>query len=311
MTNFLISLRKFSVEGKPTYDVGPTTYIEIADGAADYNTSSVIPDKNKWLSDLSGKSVLVFVHGFDNDSAKVIIRHKLIKRYLPPGYALVSFDWPAQNPGITPRQVYERDKNNAKTTAPRLMSDCLQVLVPKFTSGNVHLFGHSMGAYLTEQAFQAAQAIKINHVLLAAADVDQLNYQAGSPPLTNFLGKCTDLTAYWSADDQALQESQSWQGYVPLGLGGYKGSAIPGACYGVECTPYFEQYAKGHPPPPPPVILPPEFSHVWYMFYQPPLPALNDFYTDANEVIQGSSTTPTRAKTTDPRGFKLQRPVKG
>jgi hypothetical protein len=180
------------------------------------------------------------------------------------------------------------------------MSDCLQNLLGKFPSANIHLIAHSMGAYLTENAFQPSKAIKINHVMMAAADVDQLNYQAGSTPLTNFLGKCTDLTAYWSADDEALKESQKWQSYLPLGLGGYNDSAIPGSCWGVQCTSYYEKHVKPFHPLP-------EFSHVWYLLFEP-LAAANDFYTDTSEVMRGVSTAPTRAKTTDPRGFVLQRP---
>lgn len=310
MTNFLISLRNFDSQGNPGTDVGSTSYIEIADTAKNYNLSSVIPDSKKWLSDISGTSVLVFVHGFGNPAEKVVARHNSVKRHVPPGVALVSFDWPSGNSGITAKEAYEKDKNNATKSASSLMSDCLQVLLlNRFTSGNVHLFAHSMGAYVTEQAFQAPKPIKINHVLMAAADVDQKNYQAGSTSLTNFLGKCTDLTAYWSSDDQALPESQKWQGYVPLGLQGYPpGSSIPGSCYGLDCTSYFEKYAKGHPPPPPPIILPPEFSHVWYILFEPTPPPVNDFYSDMIRTAQGLPTSATRAKTSDPRGFLLQRP---
>ncbi len=269
MTNFLISLRKFDPQGNPGTDVGPAAYIEIADDAQSYTTSSVIPDRNKWLNDIPGPNVLVFVHGFGNKADKAVARHNSIKRHLPSGFSLVSFDWASGNPGL-PKVAYEKDKANAKLSAPNLMSDCLQVLLPKFKYGqNIHLFGHSMGAYVTELAFQPPKALSINRVLMAAADVDQSNYQAGSTPLANFLGKCASLTAYWSVDDQALQELQKMQGYVPLGLNGYPGSAIPGKCFGIECTPYFEQYVQRHPPPPPPVILPSEFSHVWYH----PLPA--------------------------------------
>ena len=35
-----------------------------------------------------------------------------------------------------------------------------------------------MGAYVTEKAFQVPKATKVNHVVMAAADVDQLNYKS-------------------------------------------------------------------------------------------------------------------------------------
>ena len=38
----------------------------------------------------------------------------------------------------------------------KLMTDCLNVLVAGklFDAGNIHLFAHSMGGYVTETAFQ-------------------------------------------------------------------------------------------------------------------------------------------------------------
>ena len=304
--NYLISLRNDAGGGAPGTSVGPTAYIEIPETATTYKLTSKI-DPKVWLGDLSGTSVLVFVHGYGNDASKVVARHKAIKPHVPSGFSLVTFDWPSGNPGV---MQYRDDKLNAKQTAPNLMSDCLQLLLTKFKSENVHLFAHSMGAYVTENAFQAPKAIKINHVLMAAADVDRLNYQAGSASLTNFLGKCTDLSAYWSTDDQALQESAKMpinKGAVPLGLNGYPGAAIPASCYGIGCTRYYEDHVKGTTPPP--GVPPAEFSHVWYLLYQPAPPPVNDFYTDLAEALQGLPTSPTRVPTQDPNGFELQRPL--
>jgi esterase/lipase superfamily enzyme len=215
MTNFLISLRDQGIAGAPGTQPGKTTLIAIPDRETNYNL--LVPfTRPKWLALLAsqGTSVLVFVHGFGDGSEKVVARHKSIKAHLPPGMVLVSFDWPAGN-------LYAKDKANAKTIAPRLMTDCLGRLVSFFGSANVHLFAHSMGAYVTENAFQGASGIKINHVLMGAADVDQLNYVGGSIPLTKFLGKCADLTTYWSTDDAALQDSEELSKYTPLGLKGY------------------------------------------------------------------------------------------
>ena len=286
MTNFLISLRDKGTAGAPGTQPGNTTYIAIPDRETNYNllVPSVTPPE--WLALLasSGTSVLVFVHGFGDGSEKVIERHKSIKAHLPPGMVLVSFDWPAGN-------LYKMDKANAKTIAPRLMTACLGPLAPFFGSANVHLFAHSMGAYVTETAFQGASDVKINHVLMAAADVDQLNYVEGSIPLTNFLGKCADLTTYWSTDDAALQESENINKYAPLGLKGYPDPVVPNGCHGIECTTYYNRYVKIPSPPGPPG----EYSHVWYLLYQPMPPAVNEFYTDMDETLQGMTTLPTRA----------------
>lgn len=304
-SNYLISLRKDAGGGKPGTQIGPATYIEIADDATSYNLNSKT-DPKKWLGDLPGTSVLVFVHGYGNNADKVVDRHKSVRPHVPPGTCLVSFDWPSGN------LLYSEDKQNALNSAPNLMSDCLQILLNRFTPQNVHLFCHSMGAYVTANAFQAQVPVKVNHLLMAAADVDRLDYGAKSTNLIHILGKCADLTVYWSTDDKALQESEKLpinKGAVPLGLQGYPGVAVPGRCYGIDCTGYFEKYVKPFPAPVPPS----EMTHVWYLLYQPtpPPPALNDFYSDMAAVLQGAPTSPTRAATQDPNGFQLKRPGTG
>ena len=206
MGNFLISLRDFGIDGKPGTKMGKaTTHFDIPDGQNLYFLREDVPQK-VWLDRLrlAGSRVLVFVHGFADDAEKVIQRHLAIKRQLLSGITLVSFDWPAGN-DIDP---YKTDKANATLSAPKLMTDCLNILVAGklFDAGNIHLFAHSMGGYVTETAFQGQSSIKINHVVMAAADVDQSNYGRNSTSLKNFLGKCTDLTAYWSTDDAALLE---------------------------------------------------------------------------------------------------------
>ncbi|CAN5680442.1 alpha/beta hydrolase [soil metagenome] len=302
--NFFISLRNDAGQGQPGIEVGPAAYIQFGADDPSYNLNARI-DPQKWLDAIPGTNILVFVHGFGNLAGDVVSRHKSIKGNLPGGVTLVSFDWPS---GDKTFMAYQHDKNNAKLTAANLMTDCLQLLLKKFKPANIHLFAHSMGAYVTENAFQSSQPLKINHVLMAAADVDRKNYQAGSALLANFLGKCADLTAYVSADDQALQESEKLpinKGAVPLGLKGFPDATVPGACWGIECTKYYEAFPSQFDPKP---VPPGEFSHVWYILYKPVPPPRNDFYVDMGTALQGLSKAPTRATTSDPRAFVLQRP---
>jgi esterase/lipase superfamily enzyme len=302
--DFLISLRDFDVTGtgEPRTGMGEkTTYFEMSADQPLYYWQHQTPQE-EWLARLRavGKSVLVFVHGFADDAGKVVERHRSIKPHLPSGFSLVSFDWPAGNQD----RPYETDKRNAWLSAPKLMDDCLNILLAKklFTAENIHLFAHSMGAYVTETAFQLQKSTKISHVLMAAADVDQLNYRDKSAPLTNFLGKCTDLTAYWSTDDKALQDSETTNKYTPLGLEGYPDPDSPGKCYGVQCTTYYNRYAK----------YPGQdatFSHIWYILYQPTPPSVNDFYTDMNNTLQAPPPRPPSPMPTRAAGFMLRRPT--
>jgi hypothetical protein len=302
--NFLISLRNdWDGHGNPgTKLAQSSTYIEIPETATTYNLQkNKIDSPDQWLGEIAGTSaitdtsVLVFVHGYDNDATKVVARHNAIKPNLPPGFTLVSFDWPAGNPHPT---TYDVDKGNALASAPNLISDCLQVLLRMFRSSKLHLLAHSMGAYVTETAFKTPKATQINHVMMAAADVDRLNYRADSPSLQSFLSNCSGLSAYWSQDDEALMFSVKEKinkGAVPLGLKGFPDPQIPDGCSAIECTGYYETYVEntGHAG-----IPKKEFSHVWYLLYPiPPTTGINSFYTDMREVLQDSSTSPTRTQT--------------
>jgi len=301
MTYFLISSRAYDEQGRPGPGIGPTTYIEISDFDFTYTLNNKV-NLAQWLNDISSTgdtSVLVFIHGFANNAADIVVRHRLIKSQLPPGVCLVSFDWPSGSPGLTPEKKYENDKANAAAIAQRLVGDCLSdnVLFKKFAQANIHLFAHSMGAYVTEQAFQNSNEVfKVGRVLLAAGDVDRLNYSGSL--LANYLTRCSDLTTYWSQDDEALKASVDASinnGAVPLGLRGFPDPEIPEGCEAIECTAYYERYAINGPLPP--GMTAGEYSHVWYMFYKPTTPPLvNDFYTDMMEVLQGSSTMPTRTQ---------------
>jgi Alpha/beta hydrolase of unknown function (DUF900) len=303
MGNLVISLRDLGIERKPGTKMGKTTtHFDIPDGQSFYFLREDVPQK-VWLDrlHLAGSRVLVFVHGFADDAEKVIQRHLAIKRQLLSGITLVSFDWPAGNI-IDP---YIADKANATLSAPKLMTDCLNVLVAGklFDAGNIHLFAHSMGGYVTETAFQGQSSIKINHVVMAAADVDQSNYGRNSTSLKNFLGKCTDLTAYWSTDDAALHDSERMNKYTPLGLKGYPDPDTPAGCSGVQCTTYYNKYVKydGQED---------TFSHIWYIRYEPTLPAHNDFFDDMNSRLP-APPLPTPAPPLPSRalGFVLRRPT--
>jgi esterase/lipase superfamily enzyme len=144
-----------------------------------YNLIKINVTQVDWLNDISKKynQVMVFVHGFGNTAEKVVARHESVKPHVPDGFALVSFDWPSGNGGF---MAYADDQENAANSARVLISACLAPLVEKFTSKNVHLFAHSMGALVTETAFAPMNNPgnwKINHVLLAAGDVDASNYK--------------------------------------------------------------------------------------------------------------------------------------
>jgi hypothetical protein len=328
--NFLISLRHDDKgDGVPGYNfeksavyISSTTVLvkpEKDPPTYTYNLKKDSQSKDDWIKAIKAiptddhQQVLVFVHGFGNDAAAVVSRHKSVKLNVPDGFALVSFDWPSGNPGPSDstgvekiKGAYAEDKCNAEKSALMLMSDCLVLLATEFGPKNVHLFGHSMGAYVVERAFHCPPVCfqPINHVLLAAADVDQSNYAAGSKPLVKFLSCCNDLSVYWSKDDDAMILSALVINKTPrLGGGGRGGFPLSGKtpprCTSIDCTRYWAHIVKPTLPnetkKEKSELL--ESSHVWYIVVQSETnkPG-NDFYGDMVSVLKSASTFPTRAK---------------
>jgi pimeloyl-ACP methyl ester carboxylesterase len=297
--NFLISLRDDFPKGsgKPFTGIGATNYMDLAPDAPAYNLNdSIHPDQ--WLHRLraTNDNILVFVHGYGDGANKALERHKNVKANLmafSPEFTLVTLDWPAGN-------AYKTDKDNATKIAPKLLSDCLQPLINEFDAKNIHLLAHSMGAYVTETAFQLSSDIKINHVLVAAADVDREHYMNGSDYLTKILGKCADLTAYWGMQDEALQESARINPYIPLGLRGYRDGDLAPQKQSLQCADYYNLYVKAQKPSD---LLESIWSHVWYLVFLPatPPPSANDCFADMMEIIQGKPTAPTRTHLLRPR----------
>ena len=217
MSNYLISLRNKKDDGTPGAKLGDTTYVSFADDATDYllNGDDVVADGTTW-ADLvkeaaGGGPVIVFVHGYNNSSSHVVTTQLSLKTQLAAStafgeapFCLVSFDWPTDHWGVT----YKKDCENAQQSAPRLQPDCLALLVNAVGSKNVHLFGHSMGSYVTQLAFQDTVQWAISHVMLAAADVAASDFETNNSQLIAFLKHCGDFTCYWSADDKALDDSQ-------------------------------------------------------------------------------------------------------
>ena len=298
--NFLISFRDEPEPrlhpGKPGTRIGATTYIVTNPSATTYNLKSDMVPMDTWLNRVSAsKKVVVFVHGFADDADKVLARHNSIKQNLPPDeeFTLVSFDWPAGNYPDHPKDGYWTDKENATAISWELLPFLQRLQLKGLSYTNMHLLAHSMGAFLTETAFQAKNSIKVNHVFMAAADVDREHYISGTDFFTTFLSHCTDLTVYWGMQDQALQESAEMNVYTPLGLTGYRDWDLPPKKQSVQCTDYYYQYVEAGKPDD---MLESVWSHVWYLIFLPahPPPLANDCFADIIEILRGQPTTPTR-----------------
>jgi pimeloyl-ACP methyl ester carboxylesterase len=316
--NFLISTRHDDGNGVPGCSLGekavyisstvPVKPVPVDSNAptCTYNLiHNAAESTAEWLSAIHKEhtQVLVFVHGFGNNAANVVSRHQSVSANVPGEFAVVSFDWPSGNdfsekfpgqPIKILKENYRVDQQNAGLSAGHLM-DCLQVLAAEFGPQNVHLFAHSMGAYVTEKAFHSApdRFIKpVNHVVFAAADVNQKNYASGAVELNKFLNCCTDLSVYWSKKDEAMIASAVTINTGTHRLGGGPNGGFPGetpaSCTSIDSTAYWmTTVRKTHKSTDPSLA---EFSHVWYITFQPK----NDFFGDIGSVLKSAKAFPTR-----------------
>ncbi|MBU0491630.1 MAG: alpha/beta fold hydrolase [Chloroflexi bacterium] len=289
--NYLISLRKDVDGGVPGPDISDakqtTTYIRLDDQKPSYllTGDDVVPTPTTWAEQVkaaaNGGPVIVFVHGYNNSATKLVETHNKLNRELAIAlggrpFCLVSFDWPTDDKGDT----YFHDRRNAEASAPHLRPDCLDPLAGL----DVHLLGHSMGAYVIQLACSEPASWQINHLILAAADVKASDLATSADSLTHLLTHCTDLTCYYSADDKALAVSALIPGHGPrLGRTGFTQSTTDREpqCVNIKCTPYYEANIK---PDDGSALT----SHVWYL-------DCADFIADLTHIITEAPSFPNRS----------------
>jgi pimeloyl-ACP methyl ester carboxylesterase len=207
---------------------GTTKYLEIPANVKDPKPSHAIGlrdwfnrviDEGKTGTNARGKAigdVLIHIHGFNNDPATVLERHRALRKGVEAaGFkgVLVSFDWPSASSALN----YLEDRTDAKLTALRLVSDGIRPFsryVEQDCEIAVHLFAHSMGAFVVREAFDdaddrpavAATSWTVSQVMFAGADVsaESMGFNATSSSLYRH---CVRLTNYSNPFDSILSIS--------------------------------------------------------------------------------------------------------
>lgn len=262
MPIYLFTARKRQGTGFGT-EPGPIQYLRLPDGAESYDASHVVPQK-VWVAEVRGLAdgdenptsispagdVLVFVHGYNNDMAEVIGRTRDLEANLrKQGWrgVVIGFDWPSGNSTLN----YLEDRSDAAAVAGQLVTKGLAVLATGQAAGcvtNVHLIGHSTGAYVILEAFAAAEKDgklfksdwRVGQVALIAGDVaaDALRAVASwSQPLFR---RVMRLTNYANGSDAVLAVSNAKRlGVSPrAGRIGLPEDA-PHKAVNVDCTTHF------------------------------------------------------------------------
>lgn len=279
--DYVICVRNVDRTGQFGTEPGKTRFLSVPPGQLP-NKSQEINQRN-WVAAVlaeaeDGKDartglptgdVLVFIHGFNNGQQTVMGRHRLLKSSLEAaGYegAVVSFDWPSAECAL----AYLEDRSDAKATARRLVDDCITLLAARQANQcriNVHLLGHSTGAYVIREAFDDADdcntiengAWTVSQIALIAGDVSSGSMSEEDSSSKSLYRHCIRLTNYSNGLDSVLALSNAKRlGFAPrVGRVGLPDDA-PTKAVEVDCTGYFKTLTE-------PPGFDGVFNHSWHI----------------------------------------------
>lgn len=285
---YLICTRQHDAQGNFLAEPGDSSYIKVATEKESYSyadavakkiwTKSVIAAADGQEDDITGSTgdILFFVHGYNNDIETVLWRTKTLQTSLAAqGWRglVVGFDWPSDNATLN----YCEDRYDASQVAQRLIDDALQLVVdaqfppdPKARTCtiNVHLLGHSTGAYVIMEAF--AQAAKkgalykkpwrIAQVAFIGADVSSASLATNSDWAAPMYQRIFRLTNYSNRFDKVLGVSNMKRlGSAPRAGRVGLPADIPAKAVDVDCSDYFssKEPAQSH--------FRGTFNHSWHI----------------------------------------------
>lgn len=262
MPIFILSARGIS-KGEFVPEPGRPHYLEIPDGQPISADEKFRHKSQDWLDRVqsvadgragrrSGEAgdVLVLVHGYNNTLDEIRMRHETLQADLSAeGWRglVVSFDWPT---GKSPLNNLE-DRSDSAEVAHYLVSGGIGLLIKGQTRGcqtNIHMLGHSTGAFVIMDAFIAAEKRgeyyrndwRIGQVAFVAADVSARSLNADSQWAEPMFRRIMRLTNYQNGFDDVLGVSNAKRlGASPrAGRVGLRESAHSKAV-NVDCSGYF------------------------------------------------------------------------
>lgn len=248
--------------GKFIPEPGPSRYLRVPAGEIP-SPAHVIP-KTQWVKDLRKAStwgkdarnesqdrgdLLVFVHGYNNDLKIINDRHDQLKHDLTKvGFKgeIMTFCWPSDNKALN----YVEDRHDAKQSAMQLVADGISILSTHQSFNctiNVHLLGHSTGAYVIREAFDDADDVAlpnkawlVSQIVFISGDVSSTSMNDGNSSTESLYRHCARLTNYFNQHDSSLKLSNAKRiGVAPrVGRVGLPFSA-PMKAVDIDCSEYF------------------------------------------------------------------------
>jgi esterase/lipase superfamily enzyme len=158
------------------------------------------------LSKSADGSVLVFIHGFNTSFDECICRAAQIKKDLKIA-AIIAFSWPSI--GVFPERYfiehYPADRETIRLARFHI-ADFLSALSTRARMAKIHVLAYSMGniGLLNAISEQRTDALRLEHLIFAAPDVDQDEFRVASPRV---VAVARSVTLYVSSNDWALTSS--------------------------------------------------------------------------------------------------------
>ncbi len=266
---YIICTRELNSNGEFLPEPGKTTFLKVPENLKKYTAKEIIPEskwKNLIISSADGVedeitgstgNILFFVHGYNNDIETVLWRtRELQETLISQGWKglVVGFDWPSNNSTLN----YLEDRYDASLVAHRLVNDALQIVIDaqfptnsttKACTINVHLLGHSTGAYVIMEAFANAskkgdlfkKPWRLGQVAFIAGDVSIDSLSSDSDWAKPMYERIFRLTNYSNHFDKVLSISNMKRfgtspraGRVGLPI------EIPIKAINVNCSDYFK-----------------------------------------------------------------------
>lgn len=264
MTDYVICARKVK-NGEFTATPGPISYLRVPDGSQSYDASMATSDRSKWVAEVQGLAdgdenpnsispsgdVLVLVHGYNNDIQSVLTRMRQLRANLKAeGWhgEVIAFDWPSDNQVLN----YLEDRSDAAQVASELVSSGLLLLMKTQKAGcktNIHLLGHSTGAYVIMEAFSQSdkngvlfkEDWRIGQVAFIAGDVSQASLGLESDWNAPMFRRIMRLTNYSNPYDSVLAVSNAKRlGVAPRAGRVGLPADVNAKAINVNCGAYFE-----------------------------------------------------------------------
>ena len=243
-SNFVICVRNVQKKRDGSVEFGTepgkTLYLEVPDGEDPHPVShkkertawlkSVLtcaspdphpPTKKNPLSGYTTGDILVFVHGYNNSPREIMYRHNLLQKRLWKHRfqgVIVSFDWPCAESALN----YWEDRKDAEETARLLADDGIKVLAIAQRNQDidkcdidVHLLGHSTGAYVIREAFYNASGSKpiskinwnVSQVVFIGGDIERSSMSTSDGRSKALFDHSVRITNYQNPFDWVLKLS--------------------------------------------------------------------------------------------------------